>query len=61
MDFFGSDFGGVTAEAYAEVGKAFPKVDFYKRVNESLIWLCQTKPASTFGEIRSQPDDPRSY
>jgi hypothetical protein len=54
MDFFGPDIGGVTAEAYAEVGKAFPKVDFHKSVNESMIWLCQTKPASTYGEIRSQ-------
>lgn len=50
MDFETAEFG-VTEEEFAAVTKAFPRTDFVNGVNETFIWLCQTKPASTYGQI----------
>ncbi|KAK4215575.1 hypothetical protein QBC37DRAFT_418877 [Rhypophila decipiens] len=50
MDFQGPGYG-VTREEYARVLREFPNDDMRKGVNETIIWLCGTKPGSTFGEL----------
>ncbi|GAB1313726.1 hypothetical protein MFIFM68171_03936 [Madurella fahalii] len=47
LDFLGPD-SGVTDEEYATVLREFPRDDFRSSFNETIIWLCQTKPASTY-------------
>lgn len=49
MDFYGPS-DGVTQEAYSKVSAAFPKDTMYDAVNGAIIWLCQTKPNTTYGE-----------
>jgi hypothetical protein len=53
LDFDGPGLG-VTPEEYAAVVKVFPKDGFQTTLNNTIIWLCQTKPASTYG-IYHQP------
>jgi hypothetical protein len=50
LDFEGPG-QGVTKESYGAVLREFPKDDFKSGVNETIIWLCQTKPATTYGEL----------
>ncbi|KAL2195606.1 hypothetical protein P885DRAFT_39978 [Corynascus similis CBS 632.67] len=47
LDFAGPGHG-VTEDEYAAVVKEFPKDDLLPGVNETVIWLCNTKPASTY-------------
>lgn len=49
MDFSGPAFG-VTDEEYAAVLEQFPQDDLVEGVNNTFIWLCQTKPATTYGQ-----------
>jgi len=48
MDFEGPGFG-VTSEEYNAVVGEFPKQGFRNSLNQTMIWLCQTKPRSTYG------------
>lgn len=48
MDFQGPSFG-VTSEEYNAVVGEFPKQGFRDSLNGTMIWLCQTKPQSTYG------------
>lgn len=41
---------GLPEDEYNAVVREFPKVGFKAAVNETIIWLCQTKPATTYGE-----------
>ena len=50
LDFTGPGGTGVEKEAYDAVVREFPKEDLKAGVNETLVWLCQTKPATTYGE-----------
>lgn len=50
LDFSGPMFN-VPEDAYAAVGREFPKDDLKTTVNETIIWLCETKPATTFGRV----------
>lgn len=52
MDFFGPSYG-VTETQYAPVEALFPKNDLMRSVNETLVWLCGTKPATTYGKPHS--------
>lgn len=47
MDFMGPGVGNVSDEAYREIGKAFPKDEFFNMVNDTLIWLCGSKGQTT--------------
>ncbi|KAK3994318.1 hypothetical protein QBC44DRAFT_49662 [Cladorrhinum sp. PSN332] len=47
MDFQGPQFG-VTAQEYAAVLNEFPTQGFRDSLNGTMIWLCQTKPESTY-------------
>src|SRR3569833_133672 len=49
MDFQGPT-AGVTAAEYAAVLAEFPQSDLRGSVRETISWLCQTKPESTYGE-----------
>jgi hypothetical protein len=49
MDFTGPSFG-VSEEDYALIGRQYPKDDLISAANQTLIWLCQSKPASTYGK-----------
>jgi hypothetical protein len=49
LDFDGPELG-VTKEEYDNVLQEFPNMDLKNGVNESIIWLCQTKPSSTYGK-----------
>lgn len=49
MDFSGPAFG-VTDEEYAAVLEQFPQDDLVDGVNNTFIWLCQTKPGTTYGQ-----------
>ncbi|KAJ4252727.1 hypothetical protein NW762_010633 [Fusarium torreyae] len=46
MDFSGPAYD-VSEDDYAVIGKAFPKDDLKNAVNQSIIWLCDTKPQTT--------------
>ncbi|KAK3368321.1 hypothetical protein B0H63DRAFT_504253 [Podospora didyma] len=46
MDFLGP-MEGVTASEYAAVVRDFPKDGFKTGVNDTVTWLCQTKPSTT--------------
>ncbi|KAF5593202.1 ankyrin-2 [Fusarium pseudocircinatum] len=48
MDFLGPAYG-VSREDYAAITKAFPKSDLKDSVNDNIIWLCDTKPQTTYG------------
>jgi hypothetical protein len=50
MDFDGPKFG-VTEEEYAAVAREFPRDDLQHGVNETITWLCTTKPESTYGKL----------
>ncbi|KAI1749950.1 hypothetical protein F4782DRAFT_511445 [Xylaria castorea] len=47
MDFTGPS-AGVTQQEYDTVIAAFPKTQFDQGVNETFIWLCGTKSATTY-------------
>ncbi|KAM0268758.1 hypothetical protein ACHAPA_004683 [Fusarium lateritium] len=47
MDFSGPAYG-VSEEVYAAVAKAYPKDDLKDQVNQTIIWLCATKPQTTY-------------
>jgi len=49
-DFTGPT-AGVTQQEYDAVIAAYPKTQFKEGVNETFIWLCQTKPSTTWGEL----------
>lgn len=51
MDFSGPSFG-VSPDKYNAVEHEFPKNDLKDSVNQTFIWLCQTKPATTYGKIK---------
>ncbi|KAH9888226.1 hypothetical protein F4778DRAFT_786041 [Xylariomycetidae sp. FL2044] len=46
-DFAGPSFG-ITEAEYADVVRAFPRVGFVEGVNDTFVWLCQTKPQTTY-------------
>lgn len=48
IDLTGPD-NGVTNAEYGNVVAAFPKLNFLPGVNQTLVKLCATKPASTYG------------
>ena len=48
-DFDGPQLG-ITEDEYAAVVKDFPRDDLQDGYNETVIWLCNTKPATTYGE-----------
>jgi hypothetical protein len=52
MDFLGPA-AGVTQKEYDDVIAAYPKTQFKEGVNQTFVWLCQTKPSSTWGELFS--------
>ncbi|KAK5655353.1 hypothetical protein OQA88_5920 [Cercophora sp. LCS_1] len=47
LDFSGPG-SGVEKEAYDVIVKEFPKHNLKTGVNETLVWLCQTKPGTTY-------------
>ncbi|KAI1813274.1 hypothetical protein GGS20DRAFT_491498 [Poronia punctata] len=47
MDFRGAS-AGVTEEEYDAVLRAFPKTRFRETVNETFVWLCESKPETTY-------------
>ncbi|KAH8647816.1 hypothetical protein BX600DRAFT_503180 [Xylariales sp. PMI_506] len=47
-DFSGPEFFGINATAYAAVEAVFPNNEFKEGVNETIVWLCETKPATTY-------------
>ncbi|KAF5972987.1 hypothetical protein FBULB1_8507 [Fusarium bulbicola] len=47
MDFSGPGYG-VSGGDYALIAKAFPKGDLKDSVNDTIIWLCDTKPRMTY-------------
>ena len=49
LDFTGPGLN-VGEDEYAAVVREFPKEDLKNGVNDTMIWLCQTKPATTYGE-----------
>ncbi|RYP12131.1 hypothetical protein DL767_011467 [Monosporascus sp. MG133] len=50
LDFSGPGFG-VTEAEYAAVVDRFPRDDLKDGVNDTMVWLCETKPATTYGEL----------
>ncbi|KAF2673006.1 hypothetical protein BT63DRAFT_451035 [Microthyrium microscopicum] len=46
LDIGGADFG-ITQTEYALIAKEFKKDGLRAALNSSIVWLCQTKPAST--------------
>lgn len=48
IDLAGPD-NGVTNAEYNNVLAAFPKLNFLSGVNQTLVELCTTKAASTYG------------
>ncbi|KAI1347814.1 hypothetical protein F5Y01DRAFT_329123 [Xylaria sp. FL0043] len=47
MDFEGPS-NGVTQQEYNAVLAAVPKVEFEEAVNQTFVWLCTTKPQTTY-------------
>ncbi|KAI0120157.1 hypothetical protein GGR51DRAFT_12760 [Nemania sp. FL0031] len=47
MDFYGPS-AGITQQEYDTVLSAFPKVQFNEGINQTFIWLCGTKPQTTY-------------
>ncbi|KAH7184641.1 uncharacterized protein B0J16DRAFT_286011 [Fusarium flagelliforme] len=65
LDFSGPAFD-VSAEKYAAVERVYPKFDLKDSVNSSFLWLCATKPQTTydtwmqpFGERYVEGYDPK--
>lgn len=58
MDFEGPMLG-VTAAEYAAVVAAFPQAGFRSGVNETFVWLCASKPKTTYGELTGSPSPSR--
>ncbi|RYP10421.1 hypothetical protein DL765_008117 [Monosporascus sp. GIB2] len=50
LDFSGPGFS-VTEAEYAAVVDRFPKDGLRDGLNDTLVWLCETKPATTYGEL----------
>jgi hypothetical protein len=50
MDFTGPS-QGVPQQDYDTVLAAFPKVQFNEGINQTFLWLCGTKPKTTYGEF----------
>lgn len=50
MDFEGPQLG-VTEAEYAAVVAEFPQTGFRSGVNETFVWLCASKPKTTYGEF----------
>ena len=59
LDFTGPAYG-ISEEDYALVGQEYPKDDLIPAANQTLIWLCQTKPAATYGRVTSSLVYPKS-
>jgi hypothetical protein len=51
-DFQGPELG-ITKEEYSAVLSEFPSNDMRDGLNNTLIWLCQGKPATTYGRLSS--------
>ncbi|RYP57457.1 hypothetical protein DL769_009462 [Monosporascus sp. CRB-8-3] len=49
LDFSGPAFGVTDAE-YAAIAAQFPREDLRDGVNSTIVWLCETKPDTTYGE-----------
>ncbi|AEO70991.1 uncharacterized protein THITE_2058287 [Thermothielavioides terrestris NRRL 8126] len=47
VDFEGPEFG-VTKDEFVAVTREFPRDNLGPGVNETFIWLCRTKPATTY-------------
>ncbi|KAI0395833.1 hypothetical protein F5Y17DRAFT_178894 [Xylariaceae sp. FL0594] len=47
MDFVGP-FAGVTGPEYDAVAAAYPRTLFEEGVNATFVWLCETKPSTTW-------------
>ncbi len=54
MDFQGPS-DGVTQQEFDSVLAAFPKMQFEEGINQTFVWLCMTKPETTYGESRLAP------
>jgi hypothetical protein len=52
MEFFGTDYG-VTQAEYDAVLAEYPWDDFLPGFNSTLLWLAETKPATTYGKQSS--------
>ncbi|KAI1080140.1 hypothetical protein F5B20DRAFT_540937 [Whalleya microplaca] len=48
LDFDGPGTTGITDEEYDAVTAEYPKDDLKAGTNSTLIWLCETKPATTY-------------
>jgi hypothetical protein len=51
-DFYGPELG-ITKEEYSAVLSEFPNNDMRDGFNNTVIWLCQSKPATTYGGLTS--------
>jgi hypothetical protein len=51
----GTPSGGVTPDEYAVVMAEFPRGDFKAEVKDVGIWICTTKPQTTYGERLYSP------
>lgn len=49
IDFSGPG-NGLTMAKYQAVVEEYSKADFKAGVNQTLCWLCSTKPTTTWGE-----------
>lgn len=58
-DFTAPAVFGIPEQAYAAVLQEFPKVDLLGSVEQTFFWLCQTKPATTYGKLCSALDGMR--
>ncbi|KAI0531998.1 hypothetical protein GGR58DRAFT_201628 [Xylaria digitata] len=47
MDFNGPS-EGVTEQEYDAVLSEFPKIQFREGINQTFVWLCETKPKTTY-------------
>ncbi|KAI1169470.1 hypothetical protein F4777DRAFT_221892 [Nemania sp. FL0916] len=47
MDFYGPS-AGVTQQEYDTVLAAYPKIEFAEGINQTFVWLCETKPNTTY-------------
>lgn len=53
-DFLGP-LDGITRPEFDAVVAEFPRDDLQKGVNDTLLWLCQSKPVTTYGESCYMP------
>ncbi|KAI1438800.1 hypothetical protein GGR50DRAFT_301872 [Xylaria sp. CBS 124048] len=49
VDLEGVSTTGISLPEYDAVGQAFPRTELRQGVNETFIWLCASKPSSTWG------------